>query len=204
MRDGFNSYCINCTKKVTANYIKTDKGKSSLKKAMKKYMKKYSKTDKGKATLKKGMDKAIEAGYFRYGQGAISHIRQGAIKRGISFNLTAETLKEWWHSQPDICAYCNSSMDEYVKIRDFILIYNGNNFEINKFKRFFRSSKHQKIKWMTIDRLQNDIGYELKNIVKACWICNSLKNDFFDESQMKIIAPQIIEKLKSEIKKSVL
>ncbi|KKU58442.1 MAG: hypothetical protein UX81_C0022G0009 [Parcubacteria group bacterium GW2011_GWA2_47_12] len=72
MYDGFNSYCKNCIKKVTADY-----------------MKKYSKTDKGKAALKKGREKLIEAGYFRYGYGAISHIRQAALRRGSSFNLTS-------------------------------------------------------------------------------------------------------------------
>lgn len=54
---------------------------------------------------------------------------------------------------------------------------------------------------MTIDRKQNDQGYELKNIVKSCWICNSLKNDFFEGDQMKFIAPQLISKLKHEIDK---
>ena len=54
---------------------------------------------------------------------------------------------------------------------------------------------------MTIDRKQNDQGYELKNIVKSCWICNSLKNDFFEGDQMKLISPQLISKLKHEIDK---
>jgi hypothetical protein len=41
----------------------------------------------------------------------------------------------------------------------------------------------------------------MDNIVKACWICNSLKGDFFDGDQMKQIAPQVIMKLKEEINK---
>ena len=92
-------------------------------------------------------------------------------------------------------------MDEYQKIRDFILSYKGNNFEIQKFKRFYRNSKHQRIRWMTIDRIHNDKGYEPDNMCKACWICNSLKSDFFDSDQMRLITPKIISKLNSEIDK---
>ena len=54
---------------------------------------------------------------------------------------------------------------------------------------------------MTIDRINNNKGYEMANIAKSCWICNSLKNDFFEGYHMKIIAREIIAKLKSEISK---
>jgi len=43
-------------------------------------------------------------------------------------------------------------MLSFTEIRDFIVNYTGDNFEIAKFKRFFRSPKHQVIRWMTIDR----------------------------------------------------
>ncbi len=71
----------------------------------------------------------------------------------------------------------------------------------NRCKRFYRSPKHQSIRWMTIDRIENEKGYEPENMVKACWICNSLKGDFFDGEQMKKIAPQIIARLEREIEK---
>ncbi|OHE60338.1 MAG: hypothetical protein A2Z47_12695 [Thermodesulfovibrio sp. RBG_19FT_COMBO_42_12] len=179
-KDGFHSYCKKCNKEKAAAHLKTDKGKAALSKAI---------------------GKAQDRGYYRFGKGAIPILRQGAQKRGISFDLTAESLEIWWHSQLDACFYCGSSLNEYLAIRDFLLSYEGNNFEISKFKRFFRSPKHQVIRWMTIDRKQNDQGYELKNIVKSCWICNSLKNDFFEGDQMKLISPQLISKLKHEIDK---
>jgi ribosomal protein L44E len=179
-KDGLHSYCKECNKENFAQYLKTDKGKAAHSEAI------ARKTDEG---------------YYRYGKGAIPILRQGAEKRGVSFNLTADILEEWWHRQPDICYYCGLTIDEYLEIRDFIIAYDGNNFEISKFKRFYRSPKHQSIRWMTIDRVCNDKGYELKNIVKSCWICNSLKNDFFDAEQIKTITPQIIKKLNSEIEK---
>ena len=179
-KDGLHSYCKTCNKEKAAAHLKTDKGKVAAKKAIR---------------------KAQNQGYYRYGNGAISILRQGATKRGIFLNLTAESLKTWWESMPDVCLYCGISLDDYLKIRDFIIAYEGSNFEVNKFKRFYRNPKHQAIRWMTIDRIHNEEGYKVENIAKACWICNSLKSDFFDSYQIKSIAPKMIEKLKSEIEK---
>jgi len=179
-RDGLHSYCKVCNKAGAAAHLKTEKGKASLKRAL---------------------DKATDAGYYRYGKGAIPILRQGADKRGLSFELTAESLANWWHTEPEVCHYCGMTIDEYLGIKRFIIDYTGNNFEVNKFKRFYRSPKHRRIRWMTIDRVDNSIGYQASNLVKSCWICNSLKSDFFDGTQMKTIAPQIISKLKHEIEK---
>ncbi len=150
--------------------------------------------------LKRALTKAADAGYYRFGKGAIPILKQGAKKRGVDYKLTAESLEHWWHSHPDVCYYCGKTIDEYIEIRDFIIVYSGNNFEISKFKRFYRSPKHKGIRWMTIDRVDNSIGYDQSNMVKSCWICNSLKSDFVDGEQMKLLAPQIISKLESEIK----
>lgn len=179
-QDGLHSYCKTCNKEKAAAYLKTVKGKDAIKRAIK---------------------NAQDRGYYRYGKGAIPILRQGAKKRGISLNLTAESLESWWNNHPDFCFYCGISLGQYLEIKDFILSYKGNNFEINKFKRFYRSPKHQRIRWMTIDRIHNDQGYEPDNMAKTCWICNSLKSDFFDGDQMKLVAPNIISKLKSEIDK---
>ena len=181
-KDGLHSYCKICNKANAAA---------------------YAKTPIGKAALKGAVSRAADKGYYRFGKGAIPILRQGAEKRGLAFDLTAEGLESWWNSVPDRCFYCGIQIDEYLKLRDFIVHYSGQNFEINKFKRFYRSPKHQAIRWMTIDRVKNDLGYNFDNIVKSCWICNSLKNDFFDGEQMKQIAPQIIQKLLNEISKEM-
>lgn len=177
-KDGLHSYCKTCNKAKAAAHLKIPKGKAALKRAL---------------------SRAADKGYYRYGRGAIPILRQGAKKRGIGFSLTSESLETWWHSVPDTCFYCGTPIEEYLEVRDFIVGYSGSNFEINKFKRFYRSPKHQAIRWMTIDRVKNDLGYQLDNMVKSCWICNSLKSDFFDGEQMRQIAPQIIRKLKKTI-----
>jgi hypothetical protein len=45
---------------------------------------------------------------------------------------------------------------------------------------------------MTIDRADNVRGYDLGNIVKCCWICNSLKRDFFAPQEMQIIGRSVL------------
>ena len=57
------------------------------------------------------------------------------------------------------------------------------------------------MRWMTIDRKNNAKGYDVKNMAKACWICNSLKHDFFSPRDMKRIGPRIIAQLQAELEK---
>lgn len=179
-RDGLYSYCKQCANITTKSYFKTEKGTASRKKYFAKIGKK---------------------GYFRFGKGAIPILKHSAKIRNIPFNLTSETLETWWKSNQDICYYCGLNVEEYVELRNIVVSYSGTNFEILKFRRFYRNKNHKAIHSMTIDRKDNTKGYEINNIVKACWFCNSLKNDFFTENHFKIIAPEIISKLKDEIKK---
>ncbi len=212
-KDGLHSYCKSCNALKARKYQKTPKGKKSIQKAVKKYFqtykgkqklkeyqKKYYQTDKGKAALRRGINKKIGEGYYRYGKGAIPILKQGAKKRDIEFDITSEQLEQWWLTTKDSCEYCGISQDDFIKLRDFIIQYDGNDWEIIKFKRFFKTDKHKTIRWMTIDRVDNTKGYRIDNIVKSCWICNSLKSNFFNSLQMKQIAPEIISKLLMKVK----
>lgn len=139
--------------------------------------------------------------YYTFGKGAIKILQSSSKKKNILFSLTKESLTNWWSITPNICFYCNVILDEYLKNRDFIVLYKGNNFEIKKFMRFYYNSNWRKINKMTIDRMDNHKGYILNNIVKACWICNSLKSDFFSANEMKVISKSVISKLRDEINK---
>ena len=86
-----------------------------------------------------------------------------------------------------------------MALRKQIIAYNGNNWEIAKFKKFFRNRQYATMRWLTIDRKNNAKGYNTRNMAKACWICNSLKHDFFSPRDMKRIAPKLIAQLHTEL-----
>jgi hypothetical protein len=143
-RDGRGSWCKNCC----AAYYKTTRGRDAVLRAVKRQQ---------------------DAGYYRFGRGAIPILKQGAEARGIPFSLTAESLESWWHEVPDACSYCGITTEEYKRLRDRIVAYAGTDHDILKFKRVFRSPKHAAINWLTLDRVDNSQGYTLDNLVKCCW-----------------------------------
>lgn len=173
--DGLHSYCKECNKNKA---------------------KEFNKTDKGKENVKNAQLKQFNSGYFRYGKGAILNMKNSAIKRRVQFNLTEENLNKWWHNSKNKCFYCGSTVEDFITIKEYIINYGGSDLTINRYKRFFDKDIYKKIKDMTIDRKDNSKGYEIDNIVKSCWICNSLKSDFYTENEMKIVGKLIIKSIK--------
>jgi hypothetical protein len=159
----------------------------------------YFKTAKGKAALACAVKRQQAAGYYRFGKGAIPILKQGAKARGIAFSLTAESLEAWWRQVPDACSYCGITTEGYKSLRDFVVSYDGTDYEILKFRRVFKSSKHAAINWLTLDRTDNSRGYELDNLVKCCWFCNSIKGSLLTPLDMKMIAKNLIQRLQQRI-----
>lgn len=175
--DGLFSYCKACVNTRTKAYQKTPKGKLSVKRAAK---------------------RAAQTG-----NGIFTALQQSADLRSLPFTLTKEGFISWWHTTPDTCFYCKISAEEYINLRDFVLIYSKNNPLITRFQHFLHSPKHQAIQRLTIDRLDNTQGYTAENIVKSCWFCNSLKNNFFTSDEMELIAPVVTEKLKRAVREEL-
>lgn len=44
-----------------------------------------------------------------------------------------------------------------------------------------------------IDRMDNNIGYELSNVVSCCWTCNSIKNEILTVAETQAVIRLIIE-----------
>lgn len=175
--DGLHSYCKEC------NALKA---------------KLYNQT-KGKEKFTESRKRQIDSGYFRYGHGAFMNMQKSAAKRGIAFNLTETQLKEWWLNSEDKCFYCGCTPEKFIKYRDFIKYYGGTNLQILYIKgHVFNKSNYYKISTMTIDRVNSLIGYRVDNMVKACWICNSLKSNTYSEEDMKQIGPQVIKEIENE------
>lgn len=156
----------------------------------------YMHSDRGRAAMQRAIGKKQRAGYYRFGRGAIPILRQGAQKRGIPFKLTAEELEAWWKTTPDVCEYCGCSVVEFRQLRDAVLAYGGDSRDLINFKRAFGTSKQAKIDWMTIDRSNNALGYELGNLVKACWFCNYVKGTLLTYDDMKIVGRRVIARLR--------
>lgn len=133
----------------------------------------------------------------RFDSNVIDNYRRKAKKLGVPYTLTTESLRDWWLTTPDICAYCNSTVDEYLKMREFIIQYTGNDTTITRFKNAFNLSNHRSIEFMTKDRIDNSKGYSIDNLCKACWLCNYMKGRSFTFDEWKLIAPMIIDKLKA-------
>jgi hypothetical protein len=189
--NGRSSWCKSCQAARARAYQQTPEGRAKIKA--------YQQTEKGKAALKAASKKQLESGYFRFGRGAIPILHQGAKKRGIPFSLEPDSFAAWWVNTPDTCFYCGIAITEYLALRDAIIAYTGASYAITKFKRFYRSPKHAAIRWMTVDRKNNEQGYVIENLVKSCWICNSLKNDFFTAEQMQALMPEVINTLRLEL-----
>lgn len=177
-KDGLHSYCKECNKRKAKMY-NLSRGKE--------YTRMYQK-------------KQIDSGYFRFGHGAFVNMKKSAEKRKILFELSETELKEWWTSTKDICLYCGSSIEEYIQIRDFVIGYNGNNELINYIKQHvFNKENYKRIETMTIDRVDSFGPYSLSNIVKSCWICNSLKSNILSKEKMIEEGHRIIKLIMEEM-----
>lgn len=98
---------------------------------------------------------------YRYGEERKIRAKWSALncrgnKKGFGC-CDYEEFVEWYKSVKDVCHYCSGEMKK-----------------INK--------KYGSI--ITIDRMDNKKGYFVDNMVKACYVCNSTKGQFFTHDQM--------------------
>jgi len=105
--------------------------------------------------------------------GILEVIRTSAKKRNIEFNITNEDFSKWYVDKDKICFYCKRTFED---------IKNENDNINNKANR------------LTIDRVDNNIGYIISNIVLACYRCNSIKGNYFNKNEMLKIGKVIYDK----------
>jgi hypothetical protein len=100
-------------------------------------------------------------------------LRSNSKKGNRTFSLTFEDFEIWFINQEQKCHYCNRTLEQSKEDNKFI----------NKFTR------------LSVDRKDNIKGYDLKNMVLACYRCNSIKSDFFTYEEMLEIGKIISHKL---------
>jgi len=95
-------------------------------------------------------------------------IEKSAKIRKMEFNLPKNDFISWYDNQEKKCYYCKRTVDEI--------------------KQDIREAKRNKNR-LSIDRKNNKKGYELNNIVLACYRCNTIKGNYFTEQEMLKIVP---------------
>lgn len=187
-KDGYQYRCKECQKAIMKAYYHTEKGSNTRRK--------YYQISRINAAKRRK-----KASFNRFARKAIPVLKARATKRGINFDISVEDLCEWWLSTEDRCYHCKIKISEFITLKSIVAKYKGKNYEIKKYKKIFCADKKTKSRWMTIDRLDSDRGYEIGNIVKSCWLCNYVKGTYLASEDMNMIGEQIISRLQSEILK---
>ena len=115
---------------------------------------------------------------YRKPEYILKRISYRAKSRGIKFDLPKTEFVKWYVEQPQECHYCGITFKQMQKTKDTMLV---------RFNKTF-----------SIDRMDNNGGYELGNIVLACNRCNFIKGDYFNYREMIGIAGEYVKpKIKS-------
>ena len=88
------------------------------------------------------------------------------------FVIDKDYFVEWYNSQEKKCVYCDLTEEDLPKINDS---YN------NKSKR------------LSIDAINNNLGYVKGNLAICCHRCNSLKSDILSFDEMREFAQKYIK-----------
>lgn len=90
-------------------------------------------------------------------------------------NISKKDFINWYENQDKKCHYCSLNLEEFNEIK------NHYNKQIQRTKRF------------GIDRKNNELPYQVDNIVLCCVICNGLKGYFFDYQTFKELSREYIK-----------
>lgn len=60
-----------------------------------------------------------------------------------------------------------------------------------------------KTPYMTVDRMDNKVGYTVENSVPCCFICNRIKSNFFSAEEMKEIGEKFVKPKFETVKENV-
>ena len=105
--------------------------------------------------------KEYRLNYNNSPKGKLTKLRLRARHDNIPFNIDINEWLSWFNKQDFYCYYCGIETT-----------FNGDD----------------RMKCYSIDRKDNDIGYEISNIVLSCNRCNLAKGSWFSEDEMLEIA----------------
>lgn len=111
--------------------------------------------------------------YNRTPLGIYSILKTRCKKNNVNLLITKKQFVEWWNKQKQKCFYCKRNFEEIKNDKDLI---------------------NKRAKRLTIDRLDNTKGYEIGNMVLACYRCNLIKGSYFVPKEMLKIGEIIYAK----------
>lgn len=79
----------------------------------------------------------------------------------------------WYKNQEKKCVYCDITEEDWIKLYS---------------EKHIRTAKR-----LTIDRMNNDLGYVLDNLALACYHCNFIKGELFNFNEMKELGQKYIK-----------
>lgn len=88
-------------------------------------------------------------------------------------NISRKEFIEWYDNQPRVCHYCG--------LREEALHSDGDMY-------------NDKINRLTVDCMDNNLGYVKDNLILCCGRCNSIKSDFLSYDEMKYIGRYMVAK----------
>lgn len=86
--------------------------------------------------------------------------------------ISKKSFIDWYHLQHKQCVYCDLLEEDIHKHND---------------------PRNNKSARLTIDRMNNDAGYSIDNMVLACHRCNEIKTDFFSYEEMREIGQKFVK-----------
>ena len=160
--------CGKCHKIRNISYFYTDKyTKDGYRCCCTVCSKKYDSTPKSVLSKKNYQEsmrgKEMKDKYHYSPEGIYAVIKSSARRRNLSCNINREEFILWYNNQEKLCHYCNKTEKDAL------------------------NDMNRKMKRLSIDRKDNSIGYQLDNIVLACYKCNMIKsNDISYEKMLNI------------------
>ena len=110
------------------------------------------------------LDRGNKVKYGQTPSGIYSRLQARSRKNGTDISITREEFISWHDKQEQSCVYCGISQEDLHKVND---------------------SSNSRSSRLSVDRIDNNKGYVIGNICLCCIRCNFIKNDFFNEDEMK-------------------
>ncbi len=159
--DGLTLSCKQCISKVGGVYRERIRNDDGLRQERNNYQKRYRRLN-----IKKQREyyKLKKREYNRVPAGKYWNMRGRARHSNIDFNLTQKEFVDWFVTQRLQCHYCETDLE------------------------FGNGGADKSFSGLTVDRKDNERGYEIENICLACRRCNTVKGSWFTEKEMLEIA----------------